>query len=417
MLARPEWTAPQFAACRTVSRTGHILVVAILLSVVPAGAQAPSPAGSDARLGEKILALLDQGSEKTAHWGLAVVSLKDSRKLVGWNEDKFFVPASTAKIITAAAALTQLGPDFKYHTTVGRTGTVTAQGELDGDIVLVGRGDPNLSGRIFPYRRGPKRNRDPATILQKIAAQVYASGLRSIEGNLIADESYFVTQPFGSGWEVDDLLWGYAPPVTALALNDNILNIHVLPGRIAHQPARVRVELLEDYYQVENRVLTVPRTKTLPGGGSVNAERFLGVARRPGSKRVVLWGQVPVRGTGWSRQLSVEDPPEFAGEVFRRELVRRGIKISGDLIVRRSEPFDFEDLTGSARPPEPLSATVLADYLSVPLAESLKVILKTSQNLHAEMLLRTLGRERRNVGSIEAGLEQVYEFLQQMDVR
>lgn len=232
----------------------------------------------------------------------------------------------------------------------------------------------------------------------------------------MADDSYFVREPFAPGWSVDDLMWTYGAPPSALAINDNILFVNVQP-RLAGELAAVNLEPKVDYYQLDDRVRTVARSRTIPGGGTTGG-RELSMDRQPGSTVLHLWGQIPEGDPGIGRGIAIEDPPRFAAEFFREELARRGVEVKGSVQVRRTEPSDVTDLKGAPgvlpSTAEGKNTVTIASHESLVLAESLKVILKTSQNLHAEMLLRTLGRERRGVGSLEAGLEEVRGYLRQI---
>ena len=391
-----------------------LLIIALWFA--PA-ATAQELSGSNRRLGKQILSLINSGVGRQAHWGIQIVSLPDGKELVGWNQDKLFVPASTAKLFVVATALTRLGPDFRYLTTVEADGPIEEAGVLHGDLILVGRGDPNLSGRMLPYDSRTQRSGSPTKEFEDLAAQVVARGVRTVEGNLIADDSYFVWQPLGAGWEVDDLMWNYGAPVSALAINDNVLFLTILPG-IVGRPAAVSLEPMVSYYELDNRVMTLPRGREIPGGGTTAASRSLSIDRQPGSTVLRLWGQLPEGDPGWGRGLAIEDPPRFAGEFFKQELARQGVEVKGSVQVRRLEPSEVAELKGApaARGSSAASATAIASHESLPLAESLKVILKASQNLHAEMLLRTLGREQRGVGSVEAGLEEINGFLKEIAV-
>jgi D-alanyl-D-alanine carboxypeptidase/D-alanyl-D-alanine-endopeptidase (penicillin-binding protein 4) len=372
--------------------------------------------GSSKELGKRILALIENGDAAQAHWGVQVVAVKDGKELVGWNADRLFVPASTAKLFPAAAALSRLGSDFKYFTTVEASQPVSDQGVLAGDLTLVGRGDPNLSGRVLPYNGRTERAELPIGVLRELAAEVYNRGVRTVEGSLIADDTYFVSQPYGGGWEIDDLQWGYGAPVSALAVNDNVTIVNVLPAAQAGEPALVRLEPLVDYYQIDNRVITVPRS--LNGKSTaVKDESFLGLDRRPGTRLLRLWGQVPLRATGWRLGLALEDPARYAGELLREELAAAGVQVKGEVVVKNLHRSEVTEIKGLPHPPPAGNTWVVASHESEPLVESLKVMLKVSQNLHAEMLLRTLGRVRRNVGSVEAGLEEAKDFLKSIGIK
>ena len=138
-------------------------------------------------LERRILSILGEQQARRAHWGVEVVSVRSGRRLAAVNPEKRFVPASTAKLFPAAAALARLGPDFIYRTTVETTAPLSGDGRVQGDLVLVGRGDPNLSGRVLPYNGRTEREEPATRVFQELAAQVFQRGVRSVEGNLVAE--------------------------------------------------------------------------------------------------------------------------------------------------------------------------------------------------------------------------------------
>src|ERR1051325_8156407 len=299
------------------------LALFLCAAVSSSSSNAQKPSGSSHTLGQQILALISAKGAQQAHWGVEVISLEDGKELVGWNEDKLFVPSSTAKLFTVATALTRLGPDFRYRTSVETGGRIETHGRLSGDLILVGRGDPNLSGRTLPYSKRTERIQSPTKDFEELAEQVAARGVKVVEGNIVADDTYFVWQPFAAGWSVDDLMWTFGAPPSALAINDNILFVNVLPGA-AGGPALVSLEPTAPFYQIDNRVRTVVRSRAIPGGGQTSGARELSMDRKPGSMVLHLWGQIPEGDTGLGRGIAIEDPARFAGEFFREELARRG---------------------------------------------------------------------------------------------
>ena len=405
------------AATRIVRACACCVVLVCSFLLTPAAGLAQELSGSERTLGKQILALLQSREAQQAYWGIEVVAVKDGKELVGWNQNKLFEPASIAKLFPAAVALARLGADFKYHTTVEASQPPDGAGVLSGDLILAGRGDPNLSARVLPYTGRTERTEFPTKIFQDLAADVFARGVRTVTGNLVADDSYFVWRPYGPGWEIDDVQWGYGAPVSALAINDNVTVVRMMPGPRAGEPARVRLEPLADYYQLDNQLLTVAPVRTIPGGGTAGAESALGIDRRPGSALLRIWGQIPQRSGEWARAVAIEDPPRYAAEVLRQELARLGVEVKGAVTAKRLQPVDVADLKGVPAAPSVPARVVLAEHESAPLADSLQVMLKVSQNLHAEMLLRTLGRERRNVGSDEAGLEEVKDFARRIGIQ
>lgn len=377
------------------------------LSVFPALAQE----SQQTPLERRIRSILDEDMARQASGGVEVVSIQTGKRLAAINAEKRFIPASTAKLFPAAAALARLRPDFKYRTTVETNAVVTPDGRVQGDLVLVGRGDPNLSGRVLPYNGTTERVRPPTLALEDLASQLARRGIHVVEGDLVVDDTYFVSQPFGQSWTLDDLQWGYGAPVTALALNDNVIVFRIRPGPRVGAPVQIELEPSTTRFQIENRVVTVARNR------SPASTRRLTIDRRPGSTLVRLWGEIRENSPEWTSALAMDDPALIAGEVFRDALSRNKIEVRGTVRAHELYPGEVDDLEKAAPPPQPSPATtVLATLESLPLADSLKVILKVSQNLHAEMLLRTLGRERRRIGSVEAGLAEIADFLKENDI-
>ncbi len=361
-----------------------------------------------------------------AHWGIKVVSLNTGKVLYSHNEHKFFTPASNTKLFSTALALATLGPQFRFHTTVEVSAAPDKYGRVAGDLWLVGRGDPNLSARILPYKGKTERQGPPLRALDALADQVAARGIRYVDGDLVADDTYFVFERFGEGWSQDDLVWWYGAPVSALTVNDNVLFLDVLPGEKPGDRALVKLEPYRDYYRIENRVVTVEargRRPAQPGSGADGAagvpRRRIFIHREPGSHTLVLWGSIPGDDSGAHEQVAIEDPALFAGQYMRDALLQRGVAVYGQVRARHAHPSEFEDLKNG--PPADSGSTgearsVVATHESAPLADDLQVINKDSQNLHAEIVLRTVARERRRIGSVAAGLEELKAFLNRAGV-
>jgi D-alanyl-D-alanine carboxypeptidase/D-alanyl-D-alanine-endopeptidase (penicillin-binding protein 4) len=355
------------------------------------GSGAESALGSsDAYLGtpEEILTLeldhvLRESVGRRATVGACIVSLTRGDTLYDLNAERLLEPASNVKLFTTAAALHYLGPRFSFRTTVYGTGAVDSSGVLRGDLVLEGRGDPNLSGRFYgdsvPYA------------FDQLAQSLRDQGVTRVAGDLVADDGYFQGPPLGEGWAWDTQQWWYSAEVDALSFNDNTIMLIAEPGSAPGQPAQIIKVPDTDYVTVHSEVETV-RGRS---GSSI------AVRRDPGSNEVTVTGRVAARSGGASTIVSVHDPALFALSVFRDRLRRAGIEVEG--LARRAELT--EDPESRAQ------RNVLAMHLSPPLAQTVKIVNKRSQNLHAEQLLRTLGAEVRGRGSAEAGIEAVDEFL------
>src|SRR5262249_53757062 len=140
-------------------------------------------------------------------WGIEVVSVPDGKVLYSQNADKLFTPASNTKLFTTAAALALIGPTYQFRTTIETTGSLDKYGRLTGDLLLVGRGDPNLSGRQLPYALKTERSEHPIQVLEQLADTLVAKGVKYVDGDIVADDSYFAFERYGEGWSQDDLVW------------------------------------------------------------------------------------------------------------------------------------------------------------------------------------------------------------------
>ncbi|HUK87515.1 MAG TPA: D-alanyl-D-alanine carboxypeptidase/D-alanyl-D-alanine-endopeptidase, partial [Terriglobales bacterium] len=306
---------------------------------------------------------------------------------------------------------------YKFQTTVETAGTLDTHGRLVGDLVLVGRGDPNLSGRNLPFKIRTQRDAPADKVLEDLADQIVQKGVKYVDGDLVGDDSFYAFERYGEGWSQEDLATQWGAPVSALTINDNVLTVKVLPGDRPGEKAFVSIDPFADYYQVDNRIITTP-----PGTGP----RRVDFRREPGSDRLVLWGYIPVDDPGGAEQLAIEDPAQFAAELFRTLLEKRGVVIYGKTRARHTElaslsTFSVTTLApaagGPTRSPSSLNPPlVLASHQSQALLDDLTVTNKVSQNLHAELLLRLLGREKGTTGTIEGGLEVVRGFLTQAGV-
>lgn len=365
-------------------------------------AQQPS-APQSANLSRRIEALLRKPQLRRGFWGIVVAQLPSGKVLYARNAERLFQPASNMKLFTTAAALELLGPDFVFLTTVESDGKPDSAGKVS-NLILVGRGDPNISGRDLPYQYDSP-NKGPAdAVLQELAEKVRAHGVREVTGEIVADDRYFLYEPFSHDWSAEDLQWGYGAPITALAFNDNALRLYVAPGEKDGAPANVRLEPIGDYYRLNNRLET----------SAAETEKQVFVERLPGSMTLDVWGQIPLGTPEDYDTVAIADPARVAGELFKRALEARGIKVGGGV---KTLELTRVDAAGQVDPfaPSP-GRVVLAEHQSIPLSEEIKVINKASQNLHAEMLLRTLARERKKFGSLTVGLKMLQEFAGEIDI-
>ena len=373
----------------------------------------PAFAGSNqssGKLSNDIRAMLDDPDTARGFWGIYAVSLKSNKVLFALNEDKLFTPASNAKLFTTAAVLGLIGPDYRFKTTVEAMGSLDKYGRLNSDLVLIGRGDPNLSGRTLPYNIHTERKAPPIQVLQQLADQLVQHGLKYVDGDIVADDSYFVWERYDEGWSQDDLAREWGAPVSALTINDNVIFVNVMPADRPGERAFLNITPFPEYYRVDNRVITTP---------SGSEPRTVSINREPGSNLLTFWGNIPQDDPGFGEALAIDDPADFTARLFRQLLEERGVTIYGKARTRHTElastrTFSVTSMASgggdTTRPANP-QPMVLASYQSQPITQDLRVINKVSQNLHAELMLRLLGKEKGTSGSIEGGLEVLRGFL------
>lgn len=389
---------------------------AIFLPVLVVVLSVPGTAARKEPLASRIAKILSDPDAARGFWGIEVVSLKQGKTLYAQGHDKLFTPASNTKLFTTAAALALIGPDYKFRTTVETAGTVDKHGRLTGDVVLVGRGDPNLSGRTLPYNRRTERKQPPIKVLEQLADQLVQKGVKFVDGDVVADDSYYAFERYGEGWTQDDLVWEWGAPVSALSINDNVMFVNILPADRPGEKAFVSIDPFADYYHLDNRIMTTP-----PGTGP----RRIYINREPGSSQLTLWGNIPLDDPGAGEALAIEDPAAFTAQLFHGLLEQRGITIYGRNRTKHTELANLQTFSVTALASGGASdrgmignqPLVLATHQSQPLIDDLQVVNKVSQNLHAELLLRLLGREKGTAGTIEGGLEVLRGFLTQAGIK
>lgn len=341
----------------------------------PAPPAAPAAAAAADRPGW--LAEIATGPLARAQWGVAVWDLGAERWVARHEADRYFVPASNLKLVVSATALEQLGAGYEWRTSVYGTAPLGPAGVLDGDLVLYGRGDPNLSGRFAP---------SITAIFDALADSLAAGGLERVRGSLLADESHWDADYVRGDWAGYDLLWWYAAPVGALGFNDNAIDFHIRPGEAVGVPPVVEGEPASTFYTLENHAVTGPR----------GAETTFDLTREPGTNHVLAYGTLPIDAEPDVEYFAVVDPAGWAATAFREALARRGIAVEGP-VRTISRATDSPVAAGDT--------IALAAHVGEPLGRVVESVLGRSQNWHAEQLLKTIGKEIEGEGSWSAGIE------------
>src|SRR6266702_1156107 len=385
-------------------------------------AQSPTPAAPS--LAAQIAALVSDPAVSRDHWGIYVTAL-DGTPLYGLNESQLFQPASNAKLYTTAAAMALLGPERRIETRV--TGVLDSATDIvKGDLTLIGAGDANLDSQDLPYVPPAARPKpapgqpplphqpNPMHDINDLVAQLAAKGVKQITGDIIGDDTLFPWDPYPQDWSIDDAVWGYGAPISALTISDNQLRLSIAPAT-AGQPATVKLEQAVPYYTVQNETRTVESKAEAPG---------VQVSRLIGSRTLRLYGSISLKDETDIEHVAIEDPAEYAAMVLRAALIDHGISVTGTARaehrpvtdatgfltkVRQHAGQDEDVVTGGIEggsclmdpppirfpgmpPPPPPGAMTLAAHESDSLAADITLTNKISQNLHAELLLRRLAR-------------------------
>ena len=353
-------------------RSTWVAYLALGLLFVPASqGQNSRPLTAPLRFAERAELLVEAAPVDKGEWGLLVVDAASGEILYQKNADKYFVPASNMKLLTTALALDTLGPDYRFRTTLETNGTLSTDGRMSGDLILVGRGDPNISNRKFPFDSKEEFDGPPEKVLSELADAVVARGLKEIAGDLVGDDSYFPRARYPDGWEIDDMVWEYGAAVSALVVDDNTVTLTLTPGEKLGELAQVSVDPPAQEFTVKSEVTTT----------GAKEKPDLRLTREPGADSVHISGVLPAKSSPHKLVLAIQEPAQHAAALLARLLAERGVKLQGKIRAQHD--------------PEPADAprTVLAEHLSIPLADSVKLVNKISQNLHTEVLLRTAARQ------------------------
>ncbi|MDT5155895.1 MAG: hypothetical protein QOH51_252 [Acidobacteriota bacterium] len=347
----------------------------------------------------RIREILAKPEFSASHVAVKVASLDTGRVVFEQDAGKWMQPASNLKLYTVAAALDRLTPDFRFITSVYAPARPDSTGIVRGDLIVYGRGDPTYATRF-----NPEGDSDYFRAIDELAAEIASAGVRRVEGDLVGDESYFTGPALSPGWEWDDLQWWYGAEVTALSVNDNSVDLSVKPGATVGSPARITVGPPTPLVTIVDRTTTSERGTT----------RELSVNRPLGQNTIEVRGRLPVDDRGYTASLAVSRPALLFASMLRASLERRGVVFTG-----QTRTIDAQARADAQQPLQVSSLIEIATRKSPPLSIIAAQTLKPSQNLYAELILRTLGKATAadpKLSSEDAGKEAVRNFLKQAGI-
>lgn len=367
-----------------------ILLLAFLFnacSSVKDTSKLKTPANDLFTLKQKIQERFDDSIFAHAHWGVLIKSLKTGETWYKRNSEKMFMPASNEKISTAAAALVTLGPDFTFETYLNYEGEIK-DSILEGNLVVYGNGDPTLYTRL---------SSDPLVLFKSWAVKLTSMGIKKITGNIIGDDNAFEDYPYGYGWTYDDLDAWYSAEVGPLQLNENCVDLKIIPPATVADKLSIVPNLSSGYYKIEDAT-TIGDT----GRTNVNVNRAFG------TNTIKISGYVKAGTKEFEETPSLHNPTLFYVTVLKEELERNRIKVLG-------EPKDCDDIPDWKNSLHNLS--LIDKNNSLPFKDILAGLMKPSQNLYAETFTRLLGYKKTGIGSFRQGSKVVEDILKQFGVQ
>ncbi|HEX8618393.1 MAG TPA: D-alanyl-D-alanine carboxypeptidase/D-alanyl-D-alanine-endopeptidase [Thermoanaerobaculia bacterium] len=322
---------------------------------------------------ERLSSLVNGSVASSSDSSIQIVELESGRVVAQRNPHMAVSPASNMKLFTTAAAIDMLDPGFEVTTAVYARGNVDASGTLNGDLKVVGHGDPTIGGRFHDGAA--------TAVLQQWAADLKRAGIKTVSGDLIFEFGYFDTDYVHPTWPRDQLVAWYEAPISAFSMQEGCVEVRVLPSSPG-QPCIVQLEPPTSYLRVENTCRT--------GGGLPY------ITRKLGTNTIIVRGGVPARTGPTEVFITIENPVHYFAQVTNETFQRAGIRIQGKVsLVARDPRPDWRMVTKH----------------STPLNILIYVVNKKSQNHYAEQVLKIIGAEKRNQGTWTAGSAEVKEWL------
>jgi D-alanyl-D-alanine carboxypeptidase/D-alanyl-D-alanine-endopeptidase (penicillin-binding protein 4) len=366
----------------------------LFLAVAIHGATATNAVRTVAELRAQIESHLAQPKFAAAVWGVKIVSLDSGKIIFEQHADRLMNPASNCKLYIGALGLDKFGGDYRFATPVFATGKISPDGVLTGNLLIVGQGDPSWNER--------RLGTNFWTAFEPFASLLAKSGVRRIQGDLVADATLFRGPPTGSSWTIDDLNVADAAEISALTLDDNVAQLRVEPGASVGTACRCGILQPGTGLAISNQAVTA----------ASNVPAHLQVFRRLDGAAVYVLGEAPAGGTNRLFQVAVPRPANWFATALKLALERHGIRVSGQAVG-----ITWPDSGAGSNPAGLAGAIKLGTVWSPPLREVVSNFMKPSQNVEADLLLAHVGEMTRGSNappwqtSEQAGLAALDRFL------
>jgi len=334
-------------------------------------------------LEENLKAVIQSPLLKNTSYGISIGCINNNASILDYRGGELFSVASNMKILTTAAALEYLGPNFEYKTYITANGTVTSSGELRGNLVIKGSGDPNLSGRFYQGK---------ITAIPEAWANAVASrGISVIYGDIVADDTVFDRNYTNPNWPVNQLSQWYCAPSCGLSFNDNCVDITVLPNKKPGDTVALLVEPDTAYVTIVNNCTYTANKK----------EHGYSLYRKPGTNQISLKGKFWINAAIEKHWVTVHNPALYLATVFKEILVKKGITVIGQPRLINEGDYSI------------VKREVIASTIST-MEQTVTATNKNSQNFYAEQILKTLGAHVQGSGTLQAGIAVLSDFMKKL---
>ncbi len=335
-------------------------------------------------LNNRIFSLLKDPSLGKISCGVSVRSIKKNISLFNYRDTDLFCVASNMKLFTTAAALVYLGPDFEYITSIGTNGIINASGKLEGDVIIRGSGDPNLSGRFY--------NGNIPAVPELWTNAFQRMGIDKVTGDIIADDRIFDRVYTNPNWPENQLSEWYCAPSCGISFNDNCVDITLVPDKKSGKVTKLLIEPNTSYFTIFNDCIYTTNKK----------EHAYSIYRKPETNQIFIKGKFWVNASPEKRWITVHNPALYLATVFKETLEKNGITVDGSVRLIDEKNLDNTKWKEITRTTSTMEQTVF-------------ITNKRSQNFYAEQIMKTLGIQIKGRGTLKAGIEVLEDFIGKLD--